>query len=259
LDKFYTKPAIAEKYISTLLSFLGEKGFDSFDYLLEPSAGSGSFYFLLPKDKRIGLDIEPDNSEIIKQDFFSFIPNYGKKYLTIGNPPFGRVNSLAVRFFNKASYFSEYIAFIVPRSFKRVSVQNRLNRQFHLVYQEDTPDNSFEPHMAAKCVFQIWKKESFYRETPILKDTTKDFFFCKIEEADFAILAYGGKCGRTVTNLEGLSIKSWHFIKASIDVNILLDRLSKLDYSFTEDTVRQNSLGKKELVHLYNLSFKEAL
>ena len=36
---------------------------------IEPSAGSGSFLKILPKNKRIGIDIEPRFDEIIKQDY----------------------------------------------------------------------------------------------------------------------------------------------------------------------------------------------
>ena len=36
-----------------------------FDYIVEPSAGSGSFYRLLDKGKRIGLDIDPKYDGII--------------------------------------------------------------------------------------------------------------------------------------------------------------------------------------------------
>ena len=40
-----------------------------FDYILEPSAGSGSFLFNFPKHKRKGLDLDPKHNEIIKMDF----------------------------------------------------------------------------------------------------------------------------------------------------------------------------------------------
>ena len=81
--------------------------------------------------------------------------------MVIGNPPFGKISSFAVRFFNKSAEYAEVIAFIVPRTFKRVSVQNRLNLNFHLIYNEDLPMKPccFEPKMGAKCCFQIWKKK----------------------------------------------------------------------------------------------------
>jgi hypothetical protein len=44
---------------------------------------------------------------IQRQTFFDFQPDPIKKYAVIGNPPCGRVCSLAVKFFNKAAEFSE--------------------------------------------------------------------------------------------------------------------------------------------------------
>ena len=52
--------------------------------------------------KKIGLDIEPKEKYIIKINFFDYKPEEDKKYLVIGNPPFGKVSSLAVKFFNKS-------------------------------------------------------------------------------------------------------------------------------------------------------------
>ena len=107
-------------------------------YILEPSAGTGSFFKQLPVNKRIGVDIQPKFDGIIEMDYFDFVPQFGKSYLVIGNPPFGRISSIAVKFFNKSATFADCIAFIIPRTFKRVSIQNKLNLNFKLIYNEDT-------------------------------------------------------------------------------------------------------------------------
>jgi hypothetical protein len=65
--------------------------------------------------------------------------------------------------------------------------------------------------------------------------------------------AYGGKCGEIVTqNLDILRPKSWHFIKSNILKDELISRFKALDFSISEDTARQNSLGRNELVKLYD-------
>jgi len=70
--------------------------------------------------------------------------------------------------------------------------------------------------------------------------------------ADFALRAYGGKIGEIKTEgLNELRPKSWHWFKSNIDKNILIDRLTKLDYSNSINTARQNSMGRAELVALY--------
>lgn len=97
-DQFYTSENCAQKYYSI---FLKKIDINNYDIILEPSAGTGAFYKLLPIDKRVGIDIEPKYNGIQKKDFFEFMPIKNKKYIVIGNPPFGKISSLAVRFFNK--------------------------------------------------------------------------------------------------------------------------------------------------------------
>jgi hypothetical protein len=267
LDQFYTNKDIAKKYYEILRT---KVNIDDYDVVLEPSAGMGSFYDLMDPNKRVGIDISPKHEEIIQQDFFDYIPDKTKKYICIGNPPFGRVCSTAVKFFNKCATFSECIAFIIPRTFKRVSIQNRLNKEFHLVYNEDIPlaPCCFTPKMAAKCCFQIWVKRSVLRELVIYDKTHKDFNFIRMgprdenkqptppKDADFAMKAYGSNCGEIKEKgLETLRPKSWHWITSNIDKHILIQRFNSLDYSISEDTVRQNSIGQQEVIYLYKKSF----
>ena len=169
LDKFYTRKETAFKSLSILEEHID---LDIYDFHLEPSAGDGAFFNLLDPMKRIGLEIDPSlgdpdakpttndhtmETKIIKKDFFDFVPERNKKYLVIGNPPFGKGNSKAIQFFNQAALFSDCIAFILPRTFKRISLQNRLNLYFDLSYSEDIPTDPccFIPKMGAKCCFQI--------------------------------------------------------------------------------------------------------
>ena len=72
----------------------------------------------------------------------------------------------------------------------------------------------------------------------------------------FAIRAYGSNCGEIKeTDLQLLRPKSWHFIHSHISIDVLKERFCSLDYSISTDSVRQCSLGKQELVHLYEQSF----
>lgn len=76
------------------------------------------------------------------------------------------------------------------------------------------------------------------------------------ENADFALRAYGGKIGEIkTTNLHLLRPKSWHWFKAKIHKEELIKRLKTLDYTGSLNTARQNSMGKAELVILYNNVF----
>lgn len=267
LDQFYTNKDIAEKYYEILKT---KVNMDNYDVLFEPSAGTGSFYDLMDPMKRIGIDISPKHKEIIQRDFFDFTPDKTKKYICIGNPPFGRVCSTAIKFFNKCTSFADCIAFIIPRTFKRVSIQNRLNLYFHLVYSEDIPlaPCCFTPKMAEKCCFQIWIKNPVLRKQVVYDKKHKDFNFVRMgpkdkkgqptppKDADFAMKAYGSNCGEIKEiGLMSLRPKSWHWITSNIDKRLLIERFNSLDYSISEDTVRQNSIGQQEVIYLYKKRF----
>lgn len=265
LDKFYTRPQVVVKLLGELNDMFPV---ESFDHVVEPSAGSGSFSSRLPSET-LALDVHPEHPDVIEQDFFEFSPNWSRvsRVLVVGNPPFGKVSSLAVKFFNHAAGFADVIAFVIPRTFRRDSVQNRLCMHFHLVYDSEVPTTpcAFEPAMSVKCCFQIWEKRPTMRTRTCLPTTHVDFEFLKYgpkddsgqptppQGADFAVRAYGGKCGQIVTEgLGELRPKSWHWVRSRIPRDELIRRLSTLDYAGSTNTARQNSLGKAELVRLYS-------
>lgn len=273
LDQFYTNPEVAKKCFQ---EFKKLKLPDNVVYI-EPSAGTGSFFSLLPEKSRIGLDLDPKFPGVVEKDFFTF--TYTKQddetIVVIGNPPFGRVSSLAISFFNHSAKFTDYICFIVPRTFKRTSVINRLDSQFHLVSTTNLPEKGcFTPDISAKCCFQIWKKLDTHRIKSVFPTSCEDFSFVKYgekdslgqptvpiaESFDFAVKAFGSNCGEIFTeNLGSLRPKSYYFIKSNIDTRVLINILKSLNYSISKDTVRQDSLGKADLVELYTSGKKRFL
>lgn len=265
LDKFYTIPSVALSCINYFHSTM-----DTFDLIVEPSAGNGRFFHQLPNDSRkVGIDIQPEHPDIIQQDFFTYFPSKGSSILVIGNPPFGKNSSMAVKFFNHASTFATTIAMIVPKTFRKTRIQNRISMNFHIAHDQDIPSNpcSFYPAMQVKCCFQVWEKKSFPREPVELPVEHSDWVFLKLgpldqnnqptiplDHVDFAIRAYGGKCGEIVEDVKNLRPKSWHWIQSKIPKNELIRRFKSLNYQLSENTARQNSIGKAELVQLYSES-----
>ena len=261
LDKFYTLPTCSKKCIDKVCELYDIK---KWDLIVEPSAGNGSFLNQIPNDNKIGIDISPEHPAIIKQDFFDYSTKK-KNVLVIGNPPFGRVSSMAIKFFNHAAKWANVIAFIIPRTFRKLSIQNKLDSMFHLVYDEEIPNKPccFSPPMMVKCCFQIWEKKETSRPVIVLPTTHADWEFLKLGpkdakgqptpplNADFAMRAYGGNIGEIKTEgLNELRPKSWHWFKAK-DKKILIERFKQLDYSNSLNTARQNSMGRAELVALY--------
>jgi hypothetical protein len=272
LDKFYTITSYSKKCIDKVFELYCKS---NFDLIVEPSAGNGSFLNQLEYDNKIGIDISPENENIIKMDFFDYKPDAKlNNILVIGNPPFGKISSIAIKFFNHSANWANVIAFIIPRTFRKPSVQNKLNNMFHLIYDEDvsTKPCCFIPQMMVKCCFQIWEKKDVKRTFVDLPTKHKDWEFLSFgpldkngqptppHGADFALRAYGGKIGIIQTiNLTELRPKSWHWIKSNINKENLIERFNKLNYSDSLNTARQNSMGKGELVRLYNNFFNPKL
>lgn len=166
LDQFYTEPKVAQYCMQSLHKFLQKEQININEYtFVEPSAGNGSFYELLPSDRRIGIDIAPLHQEVIQQDFLSWKPKKKKtKYIFVGNPPFGYRAWTALAFINHASQFAEYIGFILPMAFQsdaRGSAKHRV-KGMTLVHSEIiSADSFFEPNgkkRKVNALWQIWKK-----------------------------------------------------------------------------------------------------
>lgn len=268
LDQFFTTPGIAKKCLGIFCSTFN---INTFDVIVEPSAGEGSFFYLLPKNKRVGIEIDPllcaNNKEYIKSSFLTYTLDK-KKVCVIGNPPFGTQNSVSVKFFNHAATFSEVISFIVPLTWEKHSIQNRLDENFFLVSSTHLPNNIFygDKDTNVKCCFQIWEKRNYKRKKINNCIFHKDWEFLSYintggdihppKKADFCILAYGSKCGRISDNLNYWRPKSVHFIKSNIPVKTLKSRFESLDFSLSNISSRQCSLGKNLLVSLYKEKYE---
>ena len=163
-DQFFT-PNITSKYCySKLMEIMNKYGDSEKDYtFIEPSAGNGAFLKILPKDRRIGLDIDPRFNEIVNQDYLDWKPVKNNKYIVIGNPPFGLRGQLALKFINHSSNFADYVCFILPQLFesdgkgvprKRVEGLNLLHSE-KLDTHFESPDGK---NINVECIFQIWSK-----------------------------------------------------------------------------------------------------
>jgi predicted RNA methylase len=246
LDKFYTKPSVA-------LECIKDVSIETFDVVIEPSAGSGSFSSQIPNC--VALDLDPENQNIIKQDFFKFLPEQPDlNILVIGNPPFGVQNNLAINFFNHAAKFANTIAFILPRSFKKQSIQERLNLNFTLLLEKDLPKNSFtleDKELDVPCVFQIWVKTNIPRKKEEIK-TVSDFIFVKKEDMpDLYVQRVGGRAGTAGSDWQERSEQSNYFVKiidSKISKETFIETVNSIKWKDRDHTVGPRSLSKKELI-----------
>lgn len=166
-DAFYTNRQVAEKCVRDFQQVCGRHEIDLSSYtFIEPSAGEGCFYDLLP-GKRIGLDIAPRDRRIKKADFLTWQPRRRGKYAVIGNPPFGHRGAIALAFVKRALLFADVVAFILPMSFYSNGKGSNMKRVpgASLVHNERLPADAFfwpetgKP-MSVNTVFQVWLKGS---------------------------------------------------------------------------------------------------
>ena len=270
IDKFYTCPATVKNCFQSILQHLSIDPIN--DLIIEPSAGNGSFIpdITMCCQNAVFYDIEPEHLLIIKADFLLLNCNTIskldtlKKIHVIGNPPFGRQSSLAIQFIKKSAEFADSISFILPKSFKKDSMQKHFPARFHLVFQADMEANSFLQdgvNVDVPCVFQIWEKREDDRIIAAKLETDPSLFqFVKIDEdPDISFRRVGVNAGIISCNKEEMqdkSIQSHYFIKFGPTINALdlIVKIKNIVYP-TDNTVGPKSIGKQEIIREFNQLF----
>ena len=271
LDKFYTKRDVVSRLLSSF-------NYGSYDVIVEPSAGAGDFLSELKHDNIIAMDIQPDSDKIKKMNFFDFIYTAKKDemVLTIGNPPFGKNSSLAVKFFNHAAEFSDCIAFIVPRTFRKPSIINRLDSNFHLTSQKILEKSSFYlpsgEDYKVPTVFQVWERSTEQRAKIITLKEHPDFEFVPINhspsksptdeqkifqcnEADFCVRRVGAAAGKVYKDY-GTKYRDWkshYYIKEKfLGAREIIESINwEFEESPKFDNAGNPSISKNDLIKFY--------
>lgn len=317
LDQFFTRPDVALCCVDELSSILREP-LSRFELILEPSFGDGAFVEALrkreltsPKVKYVDIDAldEAHRMDFLKADLkksiveprFFHTAERGKgsldvlwgikskldksrgTCLTIGNPPFGKNSSLAVAFFNRAAEFSAVIAFIVPRTFSKESVHEKLDLNFFLIRETLLEEGSFLFQGDAydvPCVFQIWARGNhvnLFRGEVLEKavtcvpkgpnpqrsvvekvSETSDFKFVKSNcDPDFAIRRVGVNAGRIFTENPHLCSEQSHLFVKVVNrgrCEKVIENLRVLDLEHMEkkfQTAGNPSISKSEICRFY--------
>jgi len=284
--QFYTKPKVAAHCYKIFQKVAKNIKVDLDDYtFIEPSAGCGCFSQLLPENRKIGIDIEPRNlpgikgEGIIKSDYLKWYPeDKSKKYIVIGNPPFGKRSKVAVDFFNHSAAITNIIAFIVPRQFQKYSVHSKLNKNFKLIKDYELDENSFftpdGKDFKIRCVFQIWTSNNIKHRNlriltppPITHPDFKMFQYNNTSKAlkvfdedwDFAVprQGYENYKRRELDSRKCERNKQWIMFK--VKNRQIFKRLWDFDF---ESLARKNTtiygFGKADVVMEYNHLYAES-
>lgn len=262
LDQFFTTQETVQQCLGFLHSYLD---FSNLAWI-EPSAGVGSF---IKAAKLCGYplatatyDLMPQYDGVIQGDFLKVdLSNVFKstsQKLCLGNPPFGKNSSLAVKFFNHAAPHCDFIAMIFPATFAKASLHKRLDKSFHLVGELDLgaiPFDFVNEKRLVPVVFQVWKKEKDLRVTKSEKLTSEYFSFVKKDDADFAIQRVGAAAGKVKIELSNLAAASHYFIKVNSDKDIRAI-FENINWSKIKNKTAGNpSIAKTELIREFEVNF----
>jgi len=255
-EQFYTSETVAKSCIENILTLLPYTS----NYLwVEPSAGNGAFLHNIPSTfEKIGIDLEPKASDILKQDYLKWEAPLDKDIIIFGNPPFGRQSSLAKSFISKSCDFAKVIAFILPKSFIKPSMFNVFNSKFHLIHTKELEKDSFiinDSKYDVPCVFQIWQKKDTDRITQEKINPIKFKYVKYNEKYDIAFRRVGGLAGKCYKNNgTEYSIQSHYFIEFDTDIIqymvMIIDKINK--HIFPSNTVGPRSLSKSEVNYVIN-------
>ena len=271
IDKYYTKPEIVGQCLDHIQKHISH---NAGDYIIEPSAGNGAF---MPGIKQrfngyfVFLDIEPEHAEIHAQDYLAYIPPPKTQQLpcqihVIGNPPFGRQSSLAIKFIKKSCEFCDTVSFILPKSFKKDSMKKHFPLNFHLAFEIDLPTNSFlvrEEEHDVPCILQIWMKRDHPR---IVADKLEPFGYEFVKKSDNPHISFrrvGVNAGAISLDIANKSEQSHYFIRLlnpdqeggqssdQEEVETVVSKLSRITFE-SDNTVGPKSISKQELIHKFN-------
>lgn len=255
-DKFYTKPYVVNKCIEILKNHITIDRTN--DVVIEPSAGGGAFIDALTGlcDRCIFLDLIPEHEGVTEGDFLSFAnPHPDRRTHVVGNPPFGRQSSLVIKFIRHAATFCDTISFILPKSFKKDSMKDKVPNNFHLINETDLESESFTVEgnsYDVPCTFQIWEKRDHDRASRVKLEPNGYRFVKKSEGPDISIRRVGVNAGEVATETSTKSEQSHYFIKFDGEVPCGLEELKSRVQAFATSTVGPKSVSKQELIGFLN-------
>jgi len=280
LDQYYTSDETVHYIIKKLKPYLN---FSSYTHIIDPAAGKGAFLSVIKpllanshKIKIEEMDIAPQQntsadstSDIKTMNFLNYKfdndnLNKNQKVLVITNPPFGKNSSTLLKFFNHASHFATSIAFVMPMSFRKDSMKNRLSHKFDLATEFDLPRQSFihnnKPYNVP-CIFQLWNRLPDNTKRVIYNSQiTNDKYETKFKnifkftrdksKANVALRRVGHTAGTTSSLPHQANENSHYFLHVSGDqkkIKQFIDTCNKFIYQ-KNNTVGPRSITKTEFL-----------
>ena len=220
LERYYTPDSVARR----LVSFIKP---EKYSCIIEPSAGDGAILKALQRCENLppvyAYDLAPAAESIQTMNWLEPRDRYGNPRknvymppaqkaqqwhhsLVVGNPPFSRADA-----FIHESLFADTVSFILPKSFMKKGLAERIIGAHHHVQAiEEVPETaSYRLPNGRKtyvptciCIFE-WQATAL-PETPVIRG--ENFEFVKDPtRASFAIVRVGGRAGTVLTLAEAMT------------------------------------------------------
>jgi len=256
-EQYYTPNDTAREVFNNLLEMVPNLSSRVF---IEPAGGTGSFINAAIEvgiKDIISFDIEPHHPKVKAGDFLLQQID-AVDAITVTNPPFGRNNSLSIPFFNHSAKTSEYIVFVVPRSWRKWTVQNKLDRRFELIRDDDLTINyvdvngehGYKNNNLRTCI-QYWKRSDTNLRPIYAVEDMGIIAKCKFDEADVSLTIFGYGCGTVKTDFPRKPNTTQMFLK--LNHPMALEALQSVDFSkFFNHTAYTEALSIVEINYLLN-------
>lgn len=165
-DEFYTKHP--EQFVDIINDYLQDV---ENPFLVEPSCGDGAFLNVLTFNLCFDIVKHVEHEYFILKDFLTTTnEDIPTDAVFIGNPPFGRNSSLAVKFCNHCCNLNaRYIMFILPAVFNNEKYKQKAFMNNYELF-ESFEYNEFVQNgknVKVETVFQIWHRNDEIK--PIIK------------------------------------------------------------------------------------------
>ena len=209
LEQYYTLPEVAQEFAEHVVKIYGLDA-----RYLDPCGGRGAFVEALiragvAESNIVSVDIDPRHRLVRAADFLADAIAIDPGFIAITNPPYGRACSLAIKFFNRcASLKAKSIAFLIPSSFNKVAIADRLDLSFHQREAVLAPSTSYytdaggiDTRGRLSTEFQIWEHRNTLRpRRKCLRHPWIEFVSWPQVKAgasyDFCIRTHGSGCGQ---------------------------------------------------------------
>lgn len=186
----------------------------------------------------------------LTDDFLTLTPSHLNYQFESGEDYFSGVvigELTDVNIFNECAEFATCMILIVPKTFRKISIQNRLSKLFWLEYEHILEHDSFIENgkpLDKPFITQVWVKRTEARDK--IEPTTGDFSFVK-KDGDFSIRRVGNNAGE----INPKNNKNCYFIKSH--VKGVKELLEKIDWTIvSHNTIGMPSISKSEIIWLYN-------